>query len=307
MTTISTYYKWQRIKSYFKRIPVFASVVRFIKWKYFWPIYAWLIGEKCTIVYLLKSIGIVRFSKNDEKLFQIKNTHKGEFAFIIGNGPSLRAEDLTMLKNKGVFCFAANRINLIFSDTVWRPNCYTAIDPDIYRNNDKTISNVLQADLDYYIVTKQIYSGFDAEFQSKQNCMYFTMKPISYYSNVREFSSDPVKYLMNGFTVTYLSMQLAYYMGFSKIYLLGVDCDYARVLNKSGKVSQYEGKVSYFSKNYDSTKNNSAYIDGMLLAYEYARKFAEQSGGRFSIYNASRGGKMKIFEQVEFDDIINSI
>ena len=92
-------------------------------------------------------------------------------------------------------------------------------------------------------------------------------------------------------------------MGFKNVYLLGVDCDYGRVLDKNGKVTQDESKQSYFSKNYDTTNTNSAFTEGMIQAYEYARQFAEQTHGTFNIFNASRGGKLKVFTCVEFKDV----
>src|SRR5512135_2231307 len=44
------------------------------------------------------------------KLAALKDSHKGERCFLIGNGPSLRSTDLSRLKNE--FCFGFNRIFL---------------------------------------------------------------------------------------------------------------------------------------------------------------------------------------------------
>ncbi|MCQ2960134.1 MAG: DUF115 domain-containing protein [Bacteroidales bacterium] len=307
MSDIESYQKWMSFKSYFKGIPLISSFIRYVKWRFFWPVYSFAVGFCAKHRCWLKQKGILNCAENDLRLLQLRDSHKGETAFIIGNGPSLRVEDLEKLYTKGVFCFASNRINVIFPETQWRPNCYTAIDPDIYRNNDQTIPNTLHENLDLYVVTKQIFSGFEKNFQKQANCMWFNMKPISYYSKVNEFSTNAMAYLMNGFSVTYLSMQLAYYMGFKKVYLLGVDCDYARVLDKKGKVVQSEGKRSYFSDKYDSTNKNSAFTEGMIQAYECAERFAKDSKGRFSIYNASRGGKLKVFDNVNFDEVIENL
>ena len=61
---------------------------------------------------------------NRERLAALKDTHKGESCFIIGNGPSLKAEDLELLKNNNIFCFASKRINLIYDKTSWRPDIW---------------------------------------------------------------------------------------------------------------------------------------------------------------------------------------
>ena len=47
-----------------------------------------------------------------EKLGALKDKHKGERCFIIGNGPSLKQTDLTKLKNE--YTFGLNRIYLAF-------------------------------------------------------------------------------------------------------------------------------------------------------------------------------------------------
>lgn len=58
--------------------------------------------------------------------------YKGKFTekrcFLIGNGPSLRAEDLTRLHEAGEITFAFNRIYNIFDQTPWRPNFFISQD-----------------------------------------------------------------------------------------------------------------------------------------------------------------------------------
>ena len=49
-----------------------------------------------------------------EQLTRLKDIHRGERCFIIGNGPSLKQTDLTRLKNE--FSFGTNRIYLAFVD-----------------------------------------------------------------------------------------------------------------------------------------------------------------------------------------------
>ena len=48
------------------------------------------------------------------RLAALKDIHKGERAFIIGNGPSLKQTDLGKLK--GEFTFGLNRIYLMFPE-----------------------------------------------------------------------------------------------------------------------------------------------------------------------------------------------
>ena len=57
-----------------------------------------------------------------EALKQFQNIHIGERCFIVGNGPSLRCEDLDMLKQE--ITFGSNYIYKIFNKTDWRPTYY---------------------------------------------------------------------------------------------------------------------------------------------------------------------------------------
>ena len=50
-------------------------------------------------------------------LERFRGIHQGASCFLIGNGPSLRAEDLTQIKELGIPSFAFNRIYYIFDQT----------------------------------------------------------------------------------------------------------------------------------------------------------------------------------------------
>jgi hypothetical protein len=72
---------------------------------------------------------VSHYNHSGKALKSFKNTHTGKRCFIIGNGPSLKAEDLEQLKNEITFAF--NRIYYIFDQTSWRPTYYCAEDNKI--------------------------------------------------------------------------------------------------------------------------------------------------------------------------------
>ena len=69
----------------------------------------------------------------------LKDSHKGEKCFVIGNGPSLTAEDLNRLQDSGIPTFAMNRVFKFFPQTKWRPTYYISEDILILKD---TISDV---------------------------------------------------------------------------------------------------------------------------------------------------------------------
>ena len=104
-----------------------------------------------------------------------------------------------------------------------------------------------------------------------------------------EFTEDFARKSFWGKTIVYEgALQLAVYMGFSEIYLLGTDC------------CQYDGEKQHFVSNY-SIEKSILHIDDMFLAYQSAKKYADAHG--IKIFNATRGGDLEIFERVDFDKL----
>ena len=103
------------------------------------------------------------------------------------------------------------------------------------------------------------------------------------------FSEDVARVVYGGATVTYACIQIAVYMGFKEIYLLGVDCNYCK-----GSNSNY-----FFWEQKADVMNHKE--DRMVLSYESAREYADSHG--IKIYNATRGGMLEVFERVEFDSL----
>ena len=77
---------------------------------------------------------------NDRKLAALKDKHKGQRCFVIGNGPSLRISDLDRLKDE--ITFASNKIYLAFEETDWRPTYYTAVDRLVIESLHEVISHL---------------------------------------------------------------------------------------------------------------------------------------------------------------------
>ena len=90
--------------------------------------------------------------------------------------------------------------------------------------------------------------------------------------------------------MTYAAIQLAAYMGFAEIYLLGVDFTYCGSSQKT------------YAHFYKEEKLISVGADKhVLLAYKAAKKYADENN--ILIYNATRGGKLEVFQRVNFDDL----
>lgn len=231
------------------------------------------------------------------QLVQFKNKHSGERCFIIGNGPSLRSEDLDKLKNE--VTFATNKIYLTYKETDWRATYFVIEDPlimDAHKEINRNIKGVK-----FYCLSSALnYEDFYAE-----NAYFFDHDHrINYrpYPYEVEFSTKP-DFLIWSHTVTYSCIQLAAYMGFKEIYLLGIDHNFAIQRKKNGEIIKNDTQ-NHFSAEYDSNKNRHFIemdIDLATSAYECARVYAKKNN--IKINNATRGGNLEVFERVDFDSL----
>ncbi len=227
------------------------------------------------------------------KLKRFKNIHKGERCFIIGNGPSLTAEDLDKLKNE--YTFASNFIGKMFDKTDWRPTYYCVMDPNFVKESMEEFVLYDKKEMFVAVYSENFKSA--SKWFNNDNINFCEMTHGVGRGKLPKFSNDISKIMYGGHTVTYSLLQLAVTMGFSKIYLIGVDNNFALNKGFDGMIKE-SGTNSHF---YKDTKQVPANIEGMSNAYIAAKKYCDENG--IEIYNATRGGKLEIYERVDFDEI----
>lgn len=230
-------------------------------------------------------------------LKEIKDCHKGKRGFIICNGPSLTAKDLDILEKFEEICFACNKIDKIFNQTLWRPTYYAILDETYQHTLIDTMQN-MPSDIKFfrqcsYITTRKI--------RGKKIFLNAIGGKRILYSP--KFSVDCDNQIYTIATTTYALFQLAVYMGIKELYIIGCDNSYGREIQRDGSIID-NGKASYFVGSNDADQNIPASTWQMNIAYEYARQYADANDIR--IYNATRGGYLEAFERVDFDNLFQS-
>ena len=241
--------------------------------------------------YYLHHYEKTKYGKNLKKL---KNKYWGKRCFIIGNGPSLSAQDLECLEKE--YTFAFNRIYYIFEQTKWRPTFYCTQDEKIVRNSIQDIKKQIDTEYIFAPINLKWYYGLNLETQ-----YYFNQKQAESEEKCPDFSENISHEIGVGNTVVYTAIQLAVYMGFKKIYLLGVDHSFHISQNKDGNIVIDPNAKDYFCKDYNKDKEELFIpkLDVSTLSYIAAQKYAETH--EVEIFNATRGGKLEVFPRVEFD------
>lgn len=232
------------------------------------------------------------------KLRSLKGIHAGKRCFIIGNGPSLSAEDLTQLQEHREITFAFNRIFHIFADTEWRPTYYISQDEKMLAGSIAEI-NAIETAHKFIPIEMHYYYGIDLDG--------ITPFHISSKNEVSTpgFSEDIVKCVENSMTVVYTAIQFAVYMGIKEIYLIGVDHHFHTSINAKGEIVVDPTAKDYFSDAYNTDKKD-LYIpntDLSTLTFIAAKKYADAHD--IKIYNATRGGKLEVFERKDFDSLFD--
>lgn len=239
---------------------------------------------------------------NREKLAAMRNKHAGEKCFIIGNGPSLNDLDLTKIGNTPAI--GVNGIFYKCEEVDWWPRYYTVEDSSVMKENLERIV-AFPAEEKFF---PSIYNRFHPH---DENVNFFVMNRGFYEAKspnfgVPRFSTDFAQRAYCGQTVTYINMQLAFHMGFTEVYLIGMDFSYVipKEFEKQGDMIVSTGDdPNHFHKDYFGKGKSwkDPKLEMVLLNYKMA-KLAYEAAGR-KIYNATVGGQLELFERVDYDTI----
>ena len=226
-------------------------------------------------------IDALDYATNNESYYNtrmaaLNNVYKNKRCFIVATGPSLQKADLEKLAYMHEFCFGMNRIYQMEECPVTF-DAYVVTDNSLLEEDSKAIS-------DFYAKYK-----FLGNTNSKSENVYqINVVANDAAGEKPRFSDNAPQKVYAGGTVTYACIQIAVWLGFREIVLLGVDCNYNL---PSG---------THF---YDNSQDDKKYRDvtDMFDAFESAKKYADSHG--IKIYNATRGGMLEVFERVDFDSL----
>ena len=263
------------------------------------PIFGFFIKVACYLIFSVISFyneisGWFRIhgigGKKYQTLKKYKNKHKGQRCFIIATGPSLTFEDLHILKNE--YTFGMNSIVMKYHETDFRPTYYGIQDHIVYQAIEKEILSAY-ADADNVFVSDRI--TWHSKIGSKWNVFPLNMSYNGYKRWFKEeffakFSDNIYRQVYSGFSITYSLIEIAAYMGFKEIYLIGADCSFLK------------DQKNHFAEHgvIDTTLDTAAARN--IAGYMEALRFSKVHG--FEIFNATRGGMLEVFPRVTLEDIV---
>ncbi len=227
--------------------------------------------------------------KSVSALGELHNLYAGQRAFIIGNGPSLRNTDLSLLGKD--FTFGLNRIYLMFSTTGFSTSCLVSVN-DLVVQQCVTEMQALSVPR-FFSWHSRSYFPSSTSAANLPTFLYTTYESPGFARDVRGR-------VWEGATVTYVALQLAFHMGFSRVILVGVDHDFVSRGEANKTVVSQGDDPNHFSPRYFGKGFRWQLPDLATseIAYQMARDAYERDGRE--VIDATVGGKLAVFPKADY-------
>ncbi|WP_199200503.1 glycosyltransferase [Alkalicaulis satelles] len=253
-------------------------------------------------------------------LTRFKGVHAGQRCFIMGNGPSLNQTDLSLLDGETVF--ACNSIYMLFNRIDWRPTYYACVDSRVLPDRASEIAAMLDANpsmTGFFPAVIQEHVGDKRRtpartaLPSAKNRFYFN-EVFGTLEDLPDsmFSTDIEAGVVQPHTVTITMLQIAAYMGFSEIYLIG--CDTRYVVPDSVKADDPDALALTSTRDDDPNHFDPAYFGKdrkwhapntamMIEHYKFARQALEARA--IKVFNATVGGDLEVFDRIDYETLFD--
>ncbi|PKN88683.1 MAG: hypothetical protein CVU46_00305 [Chloroflexi bacterium HGW-Chloroflexi-8] len=223
-----------------------------------------------------------------QRIVKYKDIHKNQRCFILGNGPSLKNTDLSKLKNE--VTFGMNRIYLAYSDMGFSSTYYVSVNDLVIEQCAEDIQNLKQPRFVSWRGGKKWLQPDDDLF-----FLYTTYtEPI--------FAKDIRNRIWESATVTYVALQIAFYMGFKEVILIGVDHNFETKGKANTTIVSQGDDPNHFHPEYfgKGFRWQLPDLEKSEIGYQMAKKTFEKAGRK--ILDATIGGKLTIFEKIEYNE-----
>lgn len=227
------------------------------------------------------------------ELAALKDLHRGRRAWIIGNGPSVRLEDLAAIPEGDIkFCF--NRFYLSYGTHPLREDYVVSADTLMIADFGQDMI-AQSTGLPLFCLAPAALPPLDGP--------HVVLPPFD--GHLPLFSMNPAAFVGVGGSSVCVALQMAHYMGLRDVVLYGLDYSFSMKLQRDPRfpfpVSFDDG--NHFIASYRSAKPwcPPTWRD-ISAGFLNARVAYETTGGR--VRNATRGGKLDTFERADFDAVL---
>lgn len=221
--------------------------------------------------------------RSDRYLTELRDAHRGEQCVIIGNGPSLNETDMSLLM--GRHTFGLNRLYMMFDKLRFSTEYHVVVNRLVVEQCAEDLAKVPGRLISSWPNRSLLAKREDAIF------LHPIVGPV--------FSMDPRRGVWEGATVTFVALQLAYFMGFVDVILIGVDHRFVAQGKAHELVTTETHDRDHFDPNYFGRgfRWQLPDLETSEIAYGIARRAFERDGRR--VVDCTLGGALTVFPKGE--------
>jgi hypothetical protein len=232
-----------------------------------------------------------RLRASQSRVTNYRDRHEGQRCFILGNGPSLSRTDLAPLRNE--FTFGMNRIYLHFPVMGFPTTYYVAVNTLVVEQSAEDIRRLRMPRFVTWRARRWLSHDPEVIFLDTD------------YTGLEAFSRDMAGRVFEGSTVTFVALELAFYMGFQEAILVGVDHNFSTQGRPNVTVTSQGEDRDHFDPSYfgQGFRWQLPDLEASERAYRMAREAFEADGRR--VLDATLGGHLTVFPKVEYRSLFS--
>ena len=197
-----------------------------------------------------------------QSIGEFKDRHKDKRLFILASGPSLADCDLSLLRNRIVMTL--NRSILTYPEPYY-----------------------------HCVMDQRLFDMYPEEFK-KARCL-FTLEGRPFGVQMKNLAADGFSWdleqgVHTGYTISYVALQLAVYMGFAEAYFVGLD------------LRHREGRTHFFGKDSVSENHENTEFPKMLKMLKHAAVLLRSKP--IQVYNCSPISTLDAFPFLSFEEAV---
>lgn len=256
---------------------------------------------------------------------RFRDRHAGEACFVMGNGPSLNQMDLDLLD--GHVVFGSNAAFMLYDRVSWRHRYYVACDSRVVPDRASDLLAMLDDSPETELFVPAVLHHWDgsglvepteAHLPRGDRLHHFRPVPISeFHLPYTAVSGNMNHGLVMPFTVSINMIEIAVWMGFRMIVLVGCDTTYTvpddvvaegpRIGGRASLLTSSSDDPNHFHPDYfgRGRKWHQPHPERMIQHYEWARDAYAPRG--VQIVNSTVGGALEVFPRIPFEQVVEAL
>ena len=266
---------------------------------------------------IINYINFLKYKDIVKNNVELKDKHKGQRCFLLGSGPSIKDENLKPLKNEIVFAlnnfYVHDDFSEIMSGNIEKYYLTAPIHPPQTETewkewfSDMEIhmpNNVnLIFGINNQINTAKSILDHNNLFEHHQKYWFYGGININDYYNYKLRNIDITRMIWIADAVSIYSLIFAIYMGFSEIYLLGMDHNY--ICNDRSNYRFYRDGIHQNNEENRVLKGSSKSMHEAGAIYKIFSQYELLNNNTSKkIFNISKKSLLDVFDYVELSEVI---